>query len=829
MKEKEGSLDMHILYSILGLFAFVRYSIGLLEDVQASLSEQTSFDEYINKSLLWAPYRSNCYFGIRPRNVNKSPFILGLMWFDNSELNALNGIRHFVEQGDKLAKYGWEVYDPRIGGKQIFMDQHNNLNLTVYFTKNHEGDNWAIRVKGEPLDKTKKTTTSVVLYFNQNGEDGISKIVKTLDVDNSLQFEGFSKELGSYELSIRDNHGEYYADPNLPTMEVVSGCDSSRVAHVSLKVPDDNVWMAKDVFNSLLADSVRAIVQEKGTANISPSLNPSLFTIRNLYSFPAGNFHYVQKTFDLSKAGGFEFDVTYNKVNSKEKILSSQKITLLITEALQEVEARFNRHFQIQDEDKEMRVFALETLSNLLGGIGYFHGTQMVDRETTLDDGQYEKIDLANGHEEGPLSLFTSVPSRAFFPRGFYWDEGFHLLQIMEYDFDLAFVIMSSWFDLIEDSGWIPREVILGNEARSKVPEEFTVQNPNIANPPVLLLAFSEMLDKVIGKKENLAINFFGDNRADNFEETSQLENNEELLLVYAKKIYPKLLRHYEWFRDSQRGSIDEWEEVLEDEELSEDISKNEVYSWKGRTIDHCLPSGLDDYPRAQPPDISELDVDALAWVGVMTRSMRKIAHILNFEDDERRYANIESDIVKNLDLLHWSEDNSCYCDLIVNDYSEAREFVCHEGYISLLPFALKLIPLNSPHLPDLINLMGDPQKLLSDFGLLSLSRQDEFFGTKENYWRGPIWMNINYLCLDAIKHYYPEVTNDEIKQMDETSKKAKALYVKLRGNLISNVFRVWKEKGYCYEAYEQNTGDGKSAEHFTGWTALIVNIIGQK
>lgn len=812
------------------IFTFSTSTIGSFNDDQFASDSGQSFEEYTDKSLLWAPYRSNCYFGIRPRNINQSPFKFGLMWFDNSEMNGLNGLRHFVEQGDKLAKYGWEIYDPRLGGKETFIDQHNNLNLTVYFTKSHEGDNWAIRIKGQPIDKNRKSAASVVLYFNQNGEDGHSRLVRiSEDNGESLDFLGRSKEMGDYELSIRDNYGEYYVDSTLSTMEVAPGCDSSKTAHVSLNVPDKNVWMARDVFQSLLADSVRAVFKERGTANLPPSLNPSLFTIRNIYDFPSGNFHYVQKTFNLSEVKGFEFDVTYNKIDAKERISNYAKVTSLITETLREVHSRFNTHFQIEGEDDEKRSFALETLSNLLGGIGYFHGTQIIDRTATLDDGEFEKIDLGNGKEEGPFSLFTSVPSRAFFPRGFYWDEGFHLLQIMEYDFDLAFVIMSSWFELIEDSGWIAREVILGDEARAKVPEEFQIQNHNIANPPVLLLAFSEMLDRAIKKQEASSMSYF---EGEFNEETSQLENNADLLIEYAKKIYPKLLRHYQWFRKSQKGFIDEWEDILEDEELLDNIEIDEMYSWRGRTVDHCLPSGMDDYPRAQPPDISELDVDALAWVGVMTRSMRQIAHILNHAEDEALYEQTEKNIVANLDLLHWSEEQGCYCDLTINDYAEAREFVCHEGYISLLPFALKLMPLESPHLKQIIELMSDPHKIFSDFGLLSLSRQDENFGTSENYWRGPIWMNINYLCLDALKHYFPQVLSGvpaKASHSAELTEKAKSLFSQLRKNLITNVFRVWKEKGYCYESYEQNTGDGKGAEHFTGWTALIVNIMGQQ
>lgn len=85
--------------------------------------------------------------------------------------------------------------------------------------------------------------------------------------------------------------------------------------------------------------------------------------------------------------------------------------------------------------------------------------------------------------------MFSATPSRSFFPRGFYWfvhrfpssavlrltrsstnrDEGFHLLVIGNWDNDLSLEILKSWIDLIDDDGWVGREQILGEEARSRV------------------------------------------------------------------------------------------------------------------------------------------------------------------------------------------------------------------------------------------------------------------------------------------------------------------------------------------------------------------------
>lgn len=79
---------------------------------------------------------------------------------------------------------------------------------------------------------------------------------------------------------------------------------------------------------------------------------------------------------------------------------------------------QFRERFSLENkgfEDRDVAA-AKAALSNTLGGMGYFTGRSEV-RGAGSSGGNGLSFEA---------SLFTAVPSRSFFPRGFLWDEGFH-------------------------------------------------------------------------------------------------------------------------------------------------------------------------------------------------------------------------------------------------------------------------------------------------------------------------------------------------------------------------------------------------------------------
>ena len=82
---------------------------------------------------------------------------------------------------------------------------------------------------------------------------------------------------------------------------------------------------------------------------------------------------------------------------------------------------------------------------------------------------------------------------------------------------------------------------------------------------------------------------------------------------------------------------------------------------------------------------------------------------------------------------------------------SDESYFVCDRGYLSLFPFLLSLLSPSSPHLGSILDLLKDPDHLWSPYGIRSLSASHPEFGKGENYWKGPIWIQMNYLALKSL------------------------------------------------------------------------------
>lgn len=765
-----------------------------------------------NALLLWGPYRLSLYFGVRPRLPRL--LLLGLMWYNMDDVSGLNNIRHVYEQGDNMKKANWVSYDPRTGGRQIIDDTDCHVTLTIDFVKSKDGLSWGAKVLVKPHPGYENARTGLVWYSGLEGEvEGealgyfhLENPKEPRGYKGSVILRGISEDLGAFDMEITAGPATNRA-PSTKRLRHLD-MDPRRAHHCSLRVPDDNVWRARDIFMTLMQESISDLMQSDPNFEELPP--EQVFVLRDMHNFE-GNLHFVQRAFQ----GLALFEVLYNNAETPiSERITAENIGDKAEAAVAAFDAKFRRHFPLQAPftSKGHELFAKEMLSGLLGGLSYNYGDQLVDRHTVFDEESFELYQLV-GQNEGPHELFTLVPSRPFFPRGFYWDEGFHLLPLLDYDLDLVLDVLLSWFNLIDSDGWIAREQILGPELRSRVPEQFQVQSPDIVNPPTMMLVLTYLLQNAekdgFGDIEAAPVaSDYGSIGAEDL--GLAVLNNPQILSNYTRQIYAKLGLHFDMFRRTQQGYIDEF-----------DRGPNpEGYRWRGRTVTHLLASGLDDYPRALPADVAELNVDLLSWMGVMSQSMGLVAGVLEESGDQERFDKIKRDIIDNVEMLHWSETDKAYCDVSVNEDDE-NVHVCHKGYISLFPFLTHLVPEDRvDRLQHIVDLLTNPEELWSEYGIRLLSASDVFYGTAENYWRSPIWININYLVLESLQHYR-KVSAGHLSQA--LLEQIESTYTKLRENVVGNIYDQWKKTGFAWEQYDDRTGKGKGAKNFLGWTSSVI------
>ena len=159
---------------------------------------------------------------------------------------------------------------------------------------------------------------------------------------------------------------------------------------------------------------------------------------------------------------------------------------------------------------------------------------------------------------------------------------------------------------------------------------------------------------------------------------------------------------------------------------------------------------------------------------------------------------------------------------------------------MSLFPLIALLLPPSSEQLLGTLRQMRDPALLWTDHGLRSLSRDSSMYNRGNTfddapYWRGPVWINMNFLALSALHKYagldaryaggggagFPNLVGEHAEE-------AGRVYMDLRAAVLGNIERQYRETGYLWEHYDDVDGHGKGTHPFTGWTALAVLIMGE-
>lgn len=496
--------------------------------------------------------------------------------------------------------------------------------------------------------------------------------------------------------------------------------------------------------------------------------------------------------FDARSLGTAEFWFSITPFRSSSFDPVSQRYNAGLFESKN---ASFVSHFSSE--------FAQKSMANLLGNLGRFYGELSIDNS----DGLVNIFDTK-------LSMTASGPARTRFPRPFLWDDGFHMLAIERFNKHIAIEMVTSWMRsqrVSVEGGWIPREDALSLRDRSLIPAEYIPQSPLIANPPTSVFVIRKWLK----------------------------EGN-----VIPRTALVKLGKH-----------LVRWYEHLEKTQNSDFGDKKTCFRWKPRDPNHCLSSGLDDYPRGGKVFPTECHVDLHSWMLLLAETIRDIQRETS-DISSRDWISVVSNLSSSLravfkpygsDILADRLDcedtsvmglGSNFFGILTAEYSCDIRMQCpdqgaclavhapYRGYVNIIPLALgRLDPVRDIRIIEgTVSELLSPSSLLSDFGLRSMSISDPSFRSGDDYWRGNIWANINLLTAGSLVAYANALSGNA--KYNNLKTRLLTWADSLKTNWVKAMKQAWVQSGGPREFLDPITGRGGGAYPFAGWTAASMALL---
>lgn len=846
-------------------------TVFLLENLSILCSSSNIFTEDYLKSTHWGTYKPNLYFSIR----EKSPktFTFGLMWYladvdkeDSSNKNNIRDrIRHECNMKHENITYNWLIHDGNSIAEEEIQDKDLNLDLNIKYIKTSH-DQWSSLIEGS---KSRDNRLGFVLY----------SALENYEVEEKSIFSSFSikihKENEEEYIIFTTEHKVNGKIRGYITYKVLRDHIESYSVQKYRKKYEDT-WKVKTFVsvelneNEALLKSQEKVKKEEEDEegdDIYKEYSKIYSRFNKQNSIKAPNIVALQLIFKQN----FKIQVEYNSKQASD--IQIMNDSFFINQFNSSKERFINRIFSIYkvnfesfsyippSQKQTFQKFILTSVSNIFGGIGYFYGEISLDSNSVSQISERELIEITS-----EKYLLTGTPSRSFFPRGFLWDEGFHNTIISDFDMNLSMEIISSWLSTMSSTGYIAREQIRGREQMTMSDIRFMSQNINYANPPTFIFTIGKILDTYI-------LNYV-EGETNTTTSTSQIQiPSSTSLLSFLNNTFNKLNLLYTWYertqkvngnwiwngRNSEHNLPSGMDDLPRGFNLNNEERHIDLYIWMIELL-KCLRRLSEVVNPEYSNDINtklfnlESNFSLLYkdndlkifndYLGpqfklIQTKKFPRPVFPISWRGDNKcGNPNVNPNPINApfSDCNPYSQNNCCseygwcgkgssFCDCEKCKKSKTLEergvktypiFSPHIGYNTLFPLMFGLINEDSEEFDNIIKYLSDENELMSKYGVRSLSKSDLLYHVGEDYWRGNIWININYLVLRGLKTYYKN--NDRSKE----------IYNLLRNRLIQNIFSQWTRIGMFNEQYCDITGNGIRAKPFNGWTSLIVKIIAE-
>ncbi len=242
-------------------------------------------------------------------------------------------------------------------------------------------------------------------------------------------------------------------------------------------------------------------------------------------------------------------------------------------------------------------------------------------------------------------------------------------------------------------------------------------------------------------------------------------------------------------------------------------LASNHAYWWREQSVGDGLFTGgflgMDNLPGRGLGDAERpVQADASAWMAFSAHHLARIADQLGHADDARRYRDEIDTIARAVNERLWSDDAEVYLDR-----DASGKPIRTPSYSGLVPLIAGIVP--DERVERMLAQLRHERAFLSPHGIRSVSAGSLLYepgyadqrGVNSN-WRGPIWLPMNYLLVQALAEHDP------------------ALAAEVRRRVVETVERDWEATGRLHEYFDAETGAGLGADHQAGWTALVANLI---
>ena len=249
-----------------------------------------------------------------------------------------------------------------------------------------------------------------------------------------------------------------------------------------------------------------------------------------------------------------------------------------------------------------------------------------------------------------------------------------------------------------------------------------------------------------------------------------------------------------------------------------------ELYTWSTTEDANCRcdECGMDNSPRF---DIKKplWAIDFSCFMANDVRFMKKIADELGYAEDSARYEAWFCSIKEAVNQYLWSETDCFYFDRVIESDRLHKVW----SVASFLPlFAGICTPKQAECLAAHLK---NPESFATPFPIPSISKKDATFGT--DMWRGPVWINYNYMITQGLREYgYGDFADEILRKTIQ--------YINYWYDITGTIFEFYdcnnmlapsslNRKGLPFEPYNINVRLQSIRDY--GWSCtLLCDIIQQ-